>query len=103
MTLKTHRYEFMANESYLRIPYTGLMSIEGNIKDAALALAQHIFKLPVDERKVRKTYGNIIILYHNDKYTVHLSPTLDLKEYPEWFFEFQENFNKICDKLAIFM
>ncbi len=103
MTLKTYRYEFTANESSLRIAYHGIMSIEGNVKDAALALAQHTFNLPIEERKIRKTYGNMMVIFHKDKYTVHISPTVDLKEYPGWFFEFQENFNSICDKLAIFM
>jgi hypothetical protein len=96
-------HKFTANDSTLSISYQGIMLIEGNVKDAALSLAQHTFNIPIEERRIRKIYGNMIVLFHNEKYTVHMSPIVDLNEYPTWFFEFQENFNNICDKLAIFM
>jgi len=76
------------------------LEIVGNMKNAALALAKDVFKT---KSFIRKYYYDITVLHHNGKFTVHLDATRPVESYPDWWFEFQNHFDTICDKLGAFM
>ena len=113
-------FEFGINDGKIIItPET--MTIEGNIKDAALALAKDVFKgtdeeknpkltwkngawIPVSKKAwIRRSYYDVTVLNHNGKFTIHLDATKPVEEYPAWWFEFQNHFDTICEKLGAFM